>query len=238
MKSPKVSDLLGKINRTIENPGFPAISKLELDLLKQHIINLYDELDAPATNTTAQPELTEPAKKETAPDTDFVRRKPIMHANDGMLLNEQPVTQKAVQPVKKETPVTHEEKKVTEKPETKIQKKEGQAVTSSINESIKSGGSLNEKLKTSSAVEIHKKLASKPLKELIDLNKRFVLLNELFKGNTEAYTAAIAHIDTLPDYETAQAFINSQLAANYFWDESRQSTRMFAGLVKMKFGVE
>ena len=85
---------------------------------------------------------------------------------------------------------------------------------------------------------MHKKLASKPLKELIDLNKRFVLLSELFKGNSEAYAAAISHIDTLPDYETAVSFINSQLVTNYFWDETKQSTRMFTKLVKLKYGVE
>jgi len=107
-----------------------------------------------------------------------------------------------------------------------------------INDNIKPSGSLNEKLKTSSVTEVHKKLASKPLKELIDLNKKFVLLNELFKGNTEAYSAAIAHIDSLNDHESAQSFINTQLISNYAWDDSKQSTRMFYKLVRMKFGLE
>jgi len=63
------------------------------------------------------------------------------------------------------------------------------------------------------------------------------LLNELFKGNAEAYTTAITHIDTLPDYEAAQSFITTQLVSNYYWDETKQSTRMFSKLVRMKFGV-
>jgi hypothetical protein len=64
------------------------------------------------------------------------------------------------------------------------------------------------------------------------------LLSELFKGNTDAYTSAIAHIDTLPDYESAQSFISTQLVSNCYWDETKQSTRMFTKLVKMKFGIE
>ena len=149
---------------------------------------------------------------------------------------------KVAAPVKKEEAViAKEETVVAAKAEVKVEPKverKVQIASSSINENIKAGGSLNEKLKTSSTAELHKKHSSKPLKELIDLNKKFVLLNELFKSNTEAYTAAIAHIDTLPDYEAAQNFISTQLVANYFWDESKQSTRMFTKLVKMKFGVE
>ncbi len=241
MKSSKVSDLLGKINKAIENPEFPGISKLELDLLKQHIRNLYDELDAPAAINHISLQVTETVTKEVKTDTEF--RKPLMRANADMLLSEQPVKQKQVEPVihvelKQEVPVVKEPEPVIEKAEVIVQKKDAAVISSTINESIRSVGSLNEKLKTTSSAEIHKRLASKPLKELIDLNKRFVLLSELFKGNAEAYCAAISHIDTLPDYESAMSFINSQLVTNYFWDETKQSTRMFAKLIKLKYGVE
>ena len=231
MKSPKISDLLDKISKAIENPAFPSISKLERDLLMQHMRDLYDEIDTPATN-----------KKETENDSVALTKRPVIRPNEDLLIKEEVLNNKAVEPAKKaETVVEKEEKIIIAKAEVKVEPKAEtvvQTVSSSINESIKSAGSLNEKLKTSSTAEIHKKLASKPLKELIDLNKKFVLLNELFKGNTEAYASAIAHIDALDDYDTAQAFISNQLVANYFWDENKQSTRMFSKLVKMKFGVE
>ena len=242
MKSSKINELLGKINRTIENSAFPEVSKIELDLLKQHVRNLYDEIDTVTANTSAKPEATETTKQDT--EKEFIK-KPIMRANDNMFLNEQqPAAGKVAEFLKRAMVVTPEEKPIEqkqvteEKPIVKAAKKETPVVAASINESIKSTGTLNEKLKTSSTAEMHKKLASKPLKELIDLNKRFVLLSELFKDNTEAYSAAIAHIDTLPDFESAQTFIKDQLVANYYWDETKQSTRMFVKLVKMKFGVE
>jgi hypothetical protein len=233
MKSPKISDLLGKINKAIENPAFPAFSKLEQDLLMQHIRDLYQEIDAAVSGA--------PVKKETVIEPAVLIKRPAIRPNEDLLIKEETSVRKTAEPLKTEAVVSKHEKTVVTKPEVKVEKKAEKSVqsgSSSINESIKSGGSLNEKLKTSSTVEVHKKLATKPLKELIDLNKRFVLLNELFKGNTEAYTTAITHIDTLPDYEAAQSFINSQLVSNYYWDETKQSTRMFSKLVKMRFGVE
>jgi hypothetical protein len=228
MNPSKISDLLNKISKAIEHPDFPAVSKLECDLLKQHLRNLYDEVDA----------LCDEPQTQKEPVAETLSKRPVIRPNDNLLMKEEPVVKKAVEPVKEEV--------ITEKPVAKliikkaepVVEKNAQTISGSINENIKSTGSLNEKLKTSSAVEMHKKLATKPLKELIDLNKKFVLLNELFKGNTEAYTAAITHIDTLADHETAQTFITTQLITNYAWDESKQSTRMFLKLVKMKFGVE
>lgn len=242
MKSPKISDLLNKINKTIENPAFPAISKIERDLLMQHVRNLYDELDTLGLSIGTEPEVESTIKNETVTNSSNLIRKPVFRPNEDLLMKEEVQVNKVAEPVKKvEAVVAKEEKIVTAKAEIKVEPKVEKTIksaSSSINESIKSGGSLNEKLKTSSTIEIHKKLSSKPLKELIDLNKKFVLLNELFKGNADAYTAAIAHIDSLEDYDAAQSFINTQLVANYFWDENKQSTRMFTRLVKMKFGVE
>jgi len=241
MKSSKISDLLKKINSMVENPVFPAISKIERDLLKQHIRDLYDEVDA----FLETPAIVNAAKNETVTQQPVLIKRPAIRPNDNLFINEEVTTTQMVETVKTDVITLKQEKAPAAKPgakiETPVEKKDEKAMqtgSSSINESIKAGGSLNEKLKIASAGEIHKKLATKPLKELIDLNKKFVLLNELFKGNAEAYTNAINHIDTLPDYEAAQSFINTQLVSNYHWDESKQSTRMFSKLIRIKFGVE
>jgi hypothetical protein len=245
MIPPKISDLLDKINTAVENPAFPAVSKLERDLLMQQIRDFYEEIDTATHNRQNGAEVTQPDKREVVKDPTVLIKRPAIRPNEDLLIKEEATTQKPVELLKTEVVVTKEEKIVVTKPEInvepRIERKVEKAVQTgspSINESIKTGGSLNEKLKTSSGVEMHKRLAIKPLKELIDLNKRFVLLNELFKGNAEAYASAIAHIDTLADYDAAQSFISTQLVSNYYWDETKQSTRMFSKLVKMKFGVE
>ncbi len=241
MKSPKISDLLNKINRAVENPSFPGISKLERDLLMQYIRELYENVDE--LFITPEVEQKTPLQEVVTTEPVLIKR-PVIRPNENLLISEE-VKEEKVAPADKHEKVVitrpavvaQAEVKPVQKTDTKIERTI-QTPASSINESIKAGGTLNEKLRTTASVEMHKKLASKPLKELIDLNKKFVLLNELFKGNTEAYSSAIAHIDTLSDYETAQTYVNTQLAANYFWDESKQSTRMFAKLIKLKFGIE
>ncbi|MCX6198963.1 MAG: hypothetical protein NTY88_07045 [Bacteroidetes bacterium] len=112
------------------------------------------------------------------------------------------------------------------------------ATKDSINEKIPSSGSLNEKLKTSNKTEIHKHLSTKPLKELIDMNKRFVLVNELFKGNSDNFSQAVQHIDSVSNYEDAKEYVRAELFNKHQWEETSQSVRMFLKLVKQKFGEE
>jgi hypothetical protein len=253
MKPPKLSELLQKINNAVENPHFPGISKLELDLLKQHVRDFYEQLDtlsaqaAPGNNIITA--IIETTTTEVVADIPVAIKKNVIKPNDDLFIKDVVLEQKAQAPLKVEitAPVIEEAKPLQKelvaevkpivtapaKTETKVEKT-SIANSTTINGSFKTQGSLNEKLKTASGTEIHKKLAVKPLKELIDLNKRFVLVNEFFKGNNDAYTAAITHIDTLPDYDAAFEFVSNELA----WDESKQSTRMLSKLIRIKFGVE
>ena len=212
MKPSKISELLEKINRIAADADFSKLSKLEFDLLMKHLRDLYAELDAVRNSkqATAQPEVT--VTKRT------------LNPNESVLIKE-PVTGE---------PVKHKK----EEPVIKVEVKQKENISkSSINESVQSSSSLNESLKTVSK-EVHRKLSTKPLKDLIDLNKKFILLNELFKGNAEAFSAAIHHIDNADDLAAAEAFIKAELSSNYYWDESSQPVRMFMKLVKQKFGEE
>lgn len=251
MKPSKISELLEIINRTANNTDFSKPAKLEIDLFMQQLRDLYATLDemrnAPAQSETV-PEvkvakrsfnpnqnilLNEPEEKPIV--TEVVIKQPEVVVPEIKQVEPPPVVEK-VSPIVKEEPAivkrteVVQEVKVTEVKQTPLSK-------TSINESVQTVASINEKLKVASQ-EVHRKLSTKPLKDLIDLNKKFTLLNELFKGNSEAYSAAIHHIDSLSSVDEAENFIKSELASNYFWDESSQSARMFMKLVKQKFGVE
>ncbi|MDB5284832.1 MAG: hypothetical protein JWO06_3907 [Bacteroidota bacterium] len=226
MKTAKIFDLSEKISKLIGKEGFPNLSKIEYDLLMQHTRDFYEEL--------ATLEITPVDKEKTGEMVKEPVAKRTFQSNRKLLLDET-VIETVEKVVVKAPPIPiRDEPAIVSKTITNA-KSDG---SSTINESIKHPGSLNEKLKSSAPAEVHKKFATKPLKDLIDLNKRFVLLNELFKGNGEAYSSAITHIDSTGNYEEADAFIKSQLVTNYFWDESSQTSRMFMKLVKQKFGVE
>ena len=233
MKPAKIFDLSEKINQALKNPDFPNLAKIEYDLLLQNIRAFYEEAillqNAPANELTKQAGNT---GLQSGPEIPVAKK--TLHSNKSLLLDE-PAIEKLEVPTVKEKPAVTKQEVTLARPVNSAMKNDK---TATINDSATLSGSLNEKLKTSSATEVHKKLATKPLKDLIDLNKRFVLLNELFKSNAEAFSAAIAHIDSLEDYSTALTFIQSQLVSNYFWDESSQSARLFMKLVRQKFGQE
>ena len=229
MKPSKISELLEKVNRlaTADN-----LSLLEIDLLKQHLRDLYDVV----SDMSITDDNTSNGKQEVKPAVTVTKR--TLNPNQNILLNEEPVVKKEKALLEATPTIVEPVKQKKEEPVVKAEVKQKETVSkSSINESVESVSSLNEKVKTGSK-EVHRKLSTKPLKDLIDLNKKFILLNELFKGNSEAFSAAIHQIDSVADYAEAEAFIKAELHTNYFWDESSQSVRMFMKLVKQKFGEE
>src|SRR5687768_115596 len=65
----KVSELIGKINWLTAQSSFPQLSKLEFDLLMQHVRDLYQELDALRNDENAgnkKPEVMAPIKEKTS----------------------------------------------------------------------------------------------------------------------------------------------------------------------------
>ena len=236
MKTDRIQDLLQRISAGLGGREVTNLSKLEYDVLMQNLRDLYSELDA-ARNQPKQEQEVQPDVIKPAP---VVKR--TINPNQN-LLTEEPENKKpsVTEPVitKKEEPVViAQESKPESKPEVKPETRTKETpVKSSINESIQSSSTLNEKHKGGSK-EVHRKLSTRPLKDLIDLNKKFTLLNDLFKGNAEAFSAAIHHIDSSPTLEAAESFIKNELSSNYFWDEKSQSVRMFMKLVKQKFGEE
>jgi hypothetical protein len=230
MGTSKVSVLLEKINKTLLASEFPGLSAIEYDILMQHIRELYDEINslraAMPTKALNMPEhddksiksksdffITQPADvvvKEVVKEHTTELGTELKNEAKNVLINDWPAAKPEIQPDKISKPA-------------------------SINESVTQGASLNEKLKSTST-EIHQKLSTKPLKDLIDINKRFVLVNELFKGSADRFNEAIAYIDSLQELSDAEAYINLSLAKPYSWDITSVSARLFIKLVKQKYG--
>lgn len=253
MKGSKIPELLEKINRTAKDADFKQLAKLDYDLLMQNLRDLYEAIDEARNN---------PANEEVIVTVPQPVRKKLLNPNEGILLTsevappapevktEQPVVQKTVTPTPVVTEVKQQqvaeppvEKVVVKEPVIQVNEKKPEPVNktttpvTSINEKIQGSTSLNDKLKAGTT-EIHRRLAVRPLKDLIDLNKRFVIQNELFKGNADAMAAAVQFIDSAQDITTAETYLNNEVAPKLAWDETSQAVRMFRKLVKQKFGEE
>lgn len=218
----KVSELAEKINFMTQLSSFPHLSALELDLLMQHLRELYAELDAirhPKTNSAKN----QPVKDiVTEPAIEITKNIPEIKTplQEFETKNAEPVSLPItdVKSLEKE-PVTNKESRT------------------SLQERSNSAFSLNEKLKVN-APEIHDKLSSKSLRELIDFNKRFAIVNELFNGDTNLFAEALTQIDNAQTFSEADNYTQNELAKNLGWDTNSQSCKLFMKLVKQKFGVE
>jgi len=75
------------------------------------------------------------------------------------------------------------------------------------------------------------------LREAISINQRFSFINELFNGENMEYHAAIQHLDSLPTAEQARAYVTSDLASRYDWNNNRKEEHVnkLLKLIERKF---
>ncbi|MBT9393522.1 hypothetical protein KLP40_10145 [Hymenobacter sp. NST-14] len=73
------------------------------------------------------------------------------------------------------------------------------------------------------------------LREAISINQRFSFINELFNGENMQYHAAIQHLDSLPDAETARQYVTDNLAAQYQWVRKDEHINKLLRLIDRKF---
>jgi len=73
------------------------------------------------------------------------------------------------------------------------------------------------------------------LREAISINQRFSFINELFNGENMEYHAAIQHLDTLPDAETAAAYVQQDLATRHDWGLKQEHVGKLLKLIERKF---
>lgn len=74
------------------------------------------------------------------------------------------------------------------------------------------------------------------LREAISINQRFSFINELFNGENMEYHAAIQHLDTLSNPETAKRYVNEELATKYQWVRKEEHVNKLLKLIDRKFG--
>ncbi|QDA59604.1 hypothetical protein [Hymenobacter jejuensis] len=73
------------------------------------------------------------------------------------------------------------------------------------------------------------------LREAISINQRFSFINELFNGENMEYHAAIQHLDTLPDPDTAKRYVSEDLAGKYGWVRKEEHVNKLLKLIDRKF---
>ncbi|MBC6697502.1 hypothetical protein [Hymenobacter sp. BT190] len=73
------------------------------------------------------------------------------------------------------------------------------------------------------------------LREAISINQRFSFINELFSGENMEYHAAIQHLDTLPDADSAKRYVTQDLANTHDWTRKDEHVSKLLKLIDRKF---
>lgn len=123
---------------------------------------------------------------------------------------------------------------IHQKPPTQKPKKE-------LHETIggNQGDSLNEKLKQAK-LELSDALQDVPIKDLkkaININDRFLYINELFRGDEVMYERSIKTINGFAIYPEAEYWIKRELKLKLGWDDRTPIVKQFDQLVKRRFSI-
>ncbi len=221
-----VSELLEKINRLAAKPNFPHLSLIEKDLFKHYLREMYEAMDHGQNVVFPKEE-----KMSAVPVSERIETK-----QPETMLVEKPFNKKQAEA--SENMIFQKTSSQTNESLTNVSlPPDTLSVKVTINDGVRPKTSLNELIKDSGK-EMHKVFSSKPIRELIDFNKRYAIVNELFGRDVEAFANAVHRIDTSESYEAASNFIQNELTIKYSWDESSQSARLFYKLVKQRFGVD
>jgi hypothetical protein len=109
-----------------------------------------------------------------------------------------------------------------------------------VNESIREESpSVNEKLKAPQK-EVSEKLNDQTIKDLkkgIDVNERFLYINELFRGDESTYERSIKTINSFSIWPEAEYWISRELKIKLGWDDKNPVVQQFYQLVRRRFAA-
>lgn len=213
MEIMRLIQTLESLQKDIQNTSLSAIEK---DILLKQIASLYENL------------LNKNATQQVVQKNEQVVEK-----------NEQ------VQELKPIEPIAVQEKKAIEVvAETTIE--ENSRATSVVEEDLKKNNNLldskiekpllNERFQPQSK-GLNERVAQGDLKKLIDFNRQFVFIQELFQNDAISYMKTIERINETEKIEDAILYLNNEIIHKYKWKPEQESVKLFEKIVRQKFGA-
>lgn len=98
--------------------------------------------------------------------------------------------------------------------------------------------SLNDKLKTEKvdlAAKLHGATHINDLSRAIDINDKFLFINELFRGDRDMYDRSIKTINGCSDLEAAKYWIERELKIKLGWQDKDAAVQQFYYIIRKRF---
>jgi hypothetical protein len=208
-----------------------SLSTIEKDLVKMQLLECYElVLNKNVTHDA-------PANTEVVA-TSFVASPTLNTQTDNVEINP------FIAEIEEPTPIETKQTIVEPKIEQDVSEVKASPLTAktdeaeSIHEHFEhEGASLNDKFQLTVNKGLNEKTAQGDLKKLIDFNRQFVFIQELFNNDATAYMRTIEHLNNSASLEEAFAYLNKEIVHFYKWRPDLQSVKLFEKLVRQKFGA-
>jgi len=210
---------------------------------EQEIIAKKQQLQTPAE----QPFIMPAAEVKATPVTPLIEETPVVIEDKPLVIEEKPAVIEEPAVVIKETPVAIEETPVVIQSQTipvveqtPLEIPSAPVVETSIPEkSVKL--SLNELLagnRSSSDKIEHPAQEIKDLKQGISLNDKLLFVKDLFHGYNLAYAEVIDLLNKMPNFKSADAFLQNNYADKNDWKNKEETVERFYQLLKRRFPLK
>ncbi len=106
--------------------------------------------------------------------------------------------------------------------------------TSILAEKFRAESSINENLAETRGEHQDKKLIGQPIDNIarnIGINDRFLIIRELFDGNSEGFSSLIANLDGAESYQNAHGLLEEHFAGSM----DHEGVEILSGLVKRRY---
>lgn len=234
MSENNIPSLLDKINllfNVFMKDGLEKVSPLERDLLKEQIQKLLVELDKMG-ETSLKPSENKPEDSIKTTVLEFVKEQDITEIQPTIAaaLSVQNVIEPEVF-VEEETPIVSEtiQSNSIESAPVELIKSEEEAEKAMIVPPVTKEKDINQEQRVFSTLP-----PTRSLKEIIDLNKSFILRAELFSNNNEAYMQFVNELNALQSEEASFQFIE-QIAVEKKWDKEEKVFELLIRAVEKRF---
>lgn len=240
--------LLSKVNALIDQNDSDNISRLEVDLLKSYVRDIYDVISEDF------PERSRPASKTTVLNDPTPKITPISVQKEEIPMQVVETTiQEAVKiPFSEDSKSNTVAVEVVEKVEEIIQKKSTQETmmdvyqTSSVRISSEDQYNaidpevLNQLFATERISELSDKLASAPISDLtksMGINERMFTQQELFGNNADRFNTVMRDLNTLSTFDEAKDYLMNNVVNEFGWTKEGKlkKANTFIKLVKRRY---
>jgi hypothetical protein len=214
-------------------------------------------VEEPGFSKTETPELeTGTPEEQESEDYLFNKQEELGTVEEGPAVDKTPAPAEEVKPAEEIKSVTeaHNQEDLFTPPvwpaaevpaEPLVKPSEPFAVPSTKGEEISSGGlpktkpTLNDILSANSNIKSFGtgggRIAVTDLKQAISLNDKMRYIKDLFNGYNLAYAEAIDLLNKMPDFKTADAFLQKNYAVKNNWASRQETAEQFYELLNQRF---